>query len=407
MTWLPSGTVLGELLMEETLVYYDGPRVFTCRSITDQRYLVAWANEQDDGDTWLYVPLSQARLNVLRSGAWPLREAFVLPESIVYRVDLTDSDEDSNSARDVARLISSEDIPEDWLPGENFRLELETATVTPADSPEVLAFKAQQENRTRLRLEIDHADVLRTEAPTRQVGEILVLAQRMYDNFGMSLGSGEVNAKGRIPKEIASRVASDVLALSAASFVIELGSRNFEPLFGDSLFADSTKHLIALLDPNLEREAISEQLRDLGPRAAKSFRKFVSGLADTGADVSVAAASVNFGYTVQAMSSERLGFLKLMLTRLVPDEEVTSIREEMELVAYDSGRRTFGLKGSADDVYEGAVSAVVTRQMPNPTIHARYDALIEATSVLNEVIGETKVTYRLLQLIPASTNANT
>ena len=84
MSWLPKNSILGDLDIEEVFVFFDGPRVFTCRSLTDQIYLAGWAEENLDSDLWLYLPISNARLKMIRSGAWPLKDAYLNPEAEIY-----------------------------------------------------------------------------------------------------------------------------------------------------------------------------------------------------------------------------------------------------------------------------------------------------------------------------------
>lgn len=395
MNWLPRGTVLGDLELLETFIFYDGPRVFSCRSLTDQLYIAAWAEEGEDADQWLYAPVSQRRLNLIRSGGMTLRSAFTRPEGFVYLVAIPD-DEDQ---QDSIRPIPSSQLLDSWLPADDFRLALPTLTAKPAESPDEIKRRVLQENRTRMRIKLAHPDSYRTEAPTRQVGEILILTQKLLDNVGLALDSDEAPAMGRIPNETAKKMSSEVVELSAASFVIELAASSLDDLFGESLFADSTKVILDLLDPELQSESISAELSGLGPRAAKSFRRFVAGLADSGANVAMSAAGSNFDYLVRELPLERLETLVYMLNRLVPDTDVVEIRGRMELFAYDSDRRTFGLQDKDGNRYEGKVDDRASAQSSHPTINDRYDVLVFATSVLDEVVGETKVTYTLSQLV--------
>lgn len=402
MNWLPRDSVLGDLGLDETFVFYDGPRLFTCRSLTDQRYLVAWAEEGETSDRWLYVPVSQNRLNLIRSGGVTVRSAFLQPEGFVYVVTIADDDETAESVEP----ISPSALPDNWLPGESYVLRLQTPTATPALSPLEIDRRAKQENRTRLKIELDHPEVFRTEAPTREVGEILILTQKLLDNVGLALNAEtEPSPFGRVPAEVAEKMASDVLAFEAASFVIELGAATFNDLFGDSLFSDSTKVVLELLNPGLRSEDLVEQLSTVGVRAAKSFRKFVVSLADTQANVTIAAASVNIDYTEQNLSSERLETLVEILNRIVPDSEVSEIRERMTLFAYNSARSTFGLRDSEGLTYQGTVDERVSSQYSNPTINDRYDVIVVATGVLDELIGERRYSFSLTQLVPVETEA--
>ncbi|WP_394328494.1 DUF6575 domain-containing protein [Mycobacterium avium] len=111
MNWLPRDTILGELTLLETYVFYDGPRLFSAQSLTDQRYLAAWANEGHEADEWLYVAISEARLNMVRSGARTVRSAFLEPEGFTYRVIIPHDD----SSPDSAKTVVPSEIETPWV----------------------------------------------------------------------------------------------------------------------------------------------------------------------------------------------------------------------------------------------------------------------------------------------------
>jgi hypothetical protein len=400
MSWLPRETEFGELQLVDTFIYYDGPRLFSARSLTDQNYLAAWANEGETGDDWLYLPVSQVRLDIVRTGARTVRSAFLQPEGSVYVVTIPHDEAEPDS---VARIVPS-DIPETWLPGDQFRIQDSIPTAGIAETPVQIEIRARQEHRTRLRLHLVYADKHRTEAPTRQVGALLLDAQKLIDNVGWSIESEKVASRGAIPKNTRRRTSSDVVALSAASFVIELGASSFDDLLGDSLFADSAKAIISLMDPGKRAADLAPELGVLGPRATKSFRSFVEQLTKTGADFGIAAAGSAFPYQGFDLTSQRVGDLYRILSNEIVDDDIDEIRARMDLVAYDAERQTFGLRDGEDRI-EGRVDERVSRVYRNPTIHQFYDVLIYATSTLDEMTNEVKVTYALMQLAPATDDA--
>lgn len=72
---------LGVLETTRVIVYYDGPRLFTVRSSAGQSYLVFSVDESEDdaSETYLYVALSEVRLERLLSGKEALRSALTDP----------------------------------------------------------------------------------------------------------------------------------------------------------------------------------------------------------------------------------------------------------------------------------------------------------------------------------------
>ena len=72
--------MLGRLESVETYAYYDQPVLFSCKNAAGHLYLVVAADENDYHETWLYAGVSKERLNLIRSGAIDLHDAFADPE---------------------------------------------------------------------------------------------------------------------------------------------------------------------------------------------------------------------------------------------------------------------------------------------------------------------------------------
>ncbi|MGV9938780.1 DUF6575 domain-containing protein [Streptomyces sp. NPDC003401] len=398
---MPRDTILGELKMQESYVYYDGPRVFSCTSLTDQTFLAAWAEEGDEGDEWLYVPVSQARLDMVRSGGIPLRTAIESPEGFIFQVSLPhDVGRD-----DIVKPIRVGDIPEEWLPEPDFALDIQTHTLPLAESGEVIESKAKQESRTRLRLHVSLPQFARSEAPARGIGGLLLVTQSVYDNVGYSLTEENPSPRGRIPSEVAAQTAISVVGAAASSFVLEMASNELDDLLGDSLFAQTTSKVLELLDLKLEYSDLSAKLAEIKPRAAKSFRSMVEKLAETGGDVTLAAAGTRLPYTARKLPASKLDEFAKTLKRLVPEDQVEEVRRRMRLYKIDTERRTFGFRDESMDPvvdYEGAIDDAAWPQASHATVQENYDVLILGTTVIDETVGERKTTYRLMQVSPVS-----
>ena len=72
--------MLGRLEIVETYAYYDQPVLFSCKNAAGHLYLVVAADETNENETWLYAGVSEERLNLIRSGAIDLHDAFADPE---------------------------------------------------------------------------------------------------------------------------------------------------------------------------------------------------------------------------------------------------------------------------------------------------------------------------------------
>ena len=128
-------TGLGKLEIVETYVYYDQPVLFSCKSAAGHLYLGVAADKNDECETWLYVGVSAERLNLIRSGAIDLHDAFAEPEDSFLLQETVPYDDQMQSRLEQ---IQSDQISEDMLPmpGECLDLEIETLPVL-SDAEEI------------------------------------------------------------------------------------------------------------------------------------------------------------------------------------------------------------------------------------------------------------------------------
>lgn len=116
-------TGLGRLEIVEIYVYYDQPLLFSCKSAADHLYLVVAADEDEQHETWLYVRVSVERLNLIRSGAIDLHDAFAKPEDGFLLQEIIPYDAQTQPRMES---IQPDQISEDMLPTPGESLDLET-----------------------------------------------------------------------------------------------------------------------------------------------------------------------------------------------------------------------------------------------------------------------------------------
>ncbi len=117
---------LGRLEIVETYAYYDQPVLFSCKNAADHLYLVVAADENDQYETWLYAEVSVERLNLVRSGAIDLHDAFADPEgSRLFQVRFP---YDTFTSPEV-ESVEANQVPEDMLPLPGECLDLKTETL--------------------------------------------------------------------------------------------------------------------------------------------------------------------------------------------------------------------------------------------------------------------------------------
>lgn len=109
-----------DLTPVETLVYYDGPRIFACRdrSRTDGNELLAYCIDEDRAARvirYLVVPTNDWLLAGLRYGSLTLREALSQPGLMVL-------DQAFGGEILKAWLANIQDIPDEVLPRPEVKL---------------------------------------------------------------------------------------------------------------------------------------------------------------------------------------------------------------------------------------------------------------------------------------------
>lgn len=108
----PTDTSLGDLRLLDVFFYYDGPKLFTCVDNSGQQYIAVFVDEKESAELYLYVPISNGRLQAVRTGDVSLRTVFQNPEgntAYVVRRDLS-------GPQAQATRIAASDISTEWLP---------------------------------------------------------------------------------------------------------------------------------------------------------------------------------------------------------------------------------------------------------------------------------------------------
>ena len=119
-------STLGRLEILETFEYYDQPVLFSCKNAVGHLYLVVAADENEQNETWLYAGVSEERLNLIRSGAIDLHDAFADPEDGYVLQAIVPYDNQTGIQTD---FIPPDQVPEDMFPVPGERLDLKTDTL--------------------------------------------------------------------------------------------------------------------------------------------------------------------------------------------------------------------------------------------------------------------------------------
>src|SRR5665213_1776292 len=125
MAFLPHDGPMGRLVLDEVFVRYDGPRLFSCSNEAGAHFVGVFVDEDADSETYIYAPASEARLAAVRSGQLDLRSALADPLDGGVFVVRSSGGATETSWRPAA------DVPPEWLPDENVRLNVPTTTHAP------------------------------------------------------------------------------------------------------------------------------------------------------------------------------------------------------------------------------------------------------------------------------------
>lgn len=100
---------------KETLIYYDGPQLFSAYDQFRTPYLCLLVEQDDDADQFLCVPISPTRLELFYQGRIDLRTIYDAPESAeLFYVQI------GNEERETYPLFSLAEVSTEWLPDSNF-----------------------------------------------------------------------------------------------------------------------------------------------------------------------------------------------------------------------------------------------------------------------------------------------
>ena len=110
-----------EFTIDETLVYYDGPRLML-QGCEDGRLFLAWWHDDDGAvERWIYLPVSEPRLCAILSGKVTARASMDNPEDGYILV--VDVDWDNDAAMQTVKTTTAA-LPQDALPHPDVRLNM-------------------------------------------------------------------------------------------------------------------------------------------------------------------------------------------------------------------------------------------------------------------------------------------
>lgn len=370
----------------ETFEYYDGPKLFSCKDRLGQLYLAVWAEELDDADRWLLVPMTSNRLRYVRSGKMGLRDAFVCSESEHVFEVLTYYDNEPQATC----LLQASEIPDEDLPGCAAKLHF-------SDVGELIALestiseRAYQFHREVLDFALGGALSQAHEIAANLLGAALLRLQ----NLAYALAIPNLRSRGRMPLGARETYLLKAVAAYPSSFGLRLEANVQSDILGESPMTRPLKLLMDLLEAGDDRERLREMFAVVGPTGLARYRLLLKTIKQGEATVGASWASPTGGHR-----KARLTFQQLSRVLSIFDEEGELTQNTLpvagDLVAIDTERDSFKLRSDDRQLYYGSIAKSLSGNQYK--VPARVKAELLESFELHPDTGEERVSYELVSL---------
>ena len=380
---------LGKLEIVEIYEYYDQPVLYSCKNAAGHLYLVVAAAENDEYITWLCVPVSIERLNLIRSGKIDLHDAFADSEN-PYAIQVGVPYEEHASV--LTDFIQSNQIPEDMLPmpGECLDLETEILPVL-SDAEEIVKFRKQE----ILNLILNFAVGSKTQAPIAILSNIFGKLQTVINTIGMICFNSS-----QVTEAIKNSMQISLLQVRPGSFNIHLASPEVTQLdlFDHSDCGDAIEKFFELLNAENDQEKLKELLGQLRLRVAKDYTNFLQALNESVTDTEFkwTSPNPNRGGTAYLSNSQMQEIIEIL--EKFQEEAPSRLIITGILIGASLRTNRFEIK-TTEKTYTGDIADEVFETVENITLNREYTAEIQEVTERSETTDElTKPKYLLLSL---------
>ena len=375
---------------DRVLQYYDGPRLLLQRSQSQQLYLAWWSDSDESTERWIYLPVSEHRLQEILSGELPSLDGLNAPED-GYLV-VVDKDLDTNSIIKTV-LTDASALPNDALPRQGARLNIPV--------PEEVNGLATRERTHLLNVKMDS----KSSDPTGRIsakiaGQLMGNLQRLIDAVGQAK-SGEPTSRGGIPDSILNDTRLDPIGTYTGSLGIRLETNKQDDLFGDSLAKKSLEGLFDLLDVGHQASELTVQLTELKARVAKNYKDFLSTI-----ETSLSAASLSWNQpgkvNLRQISVNRES-ARNIIAQIDSVSDLTRDNLTIEATFVGGNVRTLRFEIETldtDERFDGSIHEDAISEVERTTLNSSCRVILQPVLQVNEVTGEESTTYTLLGIQP-------
>jgi len=399
MSFLPQGTILGNLEMLEVYEFYDKPCLFSCRNVAGQIFLALWIDETAYADSWFYAPTSLKRFQQIVVGNIELRNAFLTAEDgFVFEVTIP-YNQNNQSHIEVAQIMC-EGLEENKLPLAGEFLETGTQSLASIIDKQDVKRSAIQFTRETLDLAFSFSNTGAMQAPAAPLGSLLQATQYLIDALGQ-FKAGQPTMKGNISKRILRQTEIVVAGTFAGSFGVEFISVEKPDFWGNSLAGDAIESFLELIKIGKDAEKLRKYLLTVQPRAASRYRVFLEKLINSRAKLRAEWGSLNQD---KGGSGELLlidAKIALGIVTQIEEEKPKQYEINGELVGVNKRTKSFEiLEVKSNRKYSGRILDLALSVAETATLSEIYTSTIREIIEVSPATGEEKTKYQLVGLKP-------
>lgn len=386
-------TSLGNFIVIEILDYFDEPLLFSCADQTGRLFLAIVIDEIENINKWIFVPISLERLNEVKRGFIPLREAFAFPE-VEWLIDIYGS---IFTGKEIsARFIHKSDILPEWLPDEDICLETIDDNYYLANENDSEIFKDKELYFIADESQLETLEVsLQTPAhipkgiiPMELLGNFLSRTQSLF----FSIVSP---ARGRKPDYVKLNSGLNVLPrFSEGSFIIRLQQNKVDDIFNENFLGElSLPAFFKLLKAADDKKSLLEIVNSVELASIIQYNKLLRVLSSGDCGIKCKWVSPKLQKTEASLTPTQV---RSIITLLNQENELTTktFNAIGELVMAHSKKHKFELYAYDGREYKGTVDSRLYNHRFE--VASYVEATIEETIKLNTI--SEKTTYRLMSV---------
>ena len=381
---------LGELEIVEVYDYYNGPILFSCQNSASHLYMVIFADHLPEYEMWLYAEVSLMRLNLIRSGVVNIHDTFSKPEMGRLLKAMIPHD---NSAEFNSGYITPDQLHSDIFPPISKRLDLgDTPLFSQINSVEI----AKLSGREIIGLKFNSIEEYSSEVLIMALGKILTRFQNIINIIRM-IGSKSIS----MSEEIRNSMQLSILAIQPGSFDIKLAFKKEDIIpMGDipSIQGATISEFLNLLRSKDSESDLKDILKRLRSRVAEEYKKLLTSLGESGADITFSWASPQSDEAkIVSLSQNEIPKLVEIL-RIFQEEQETPFTVTGELIGISLSTKRFEIK-TENKTYKGSIEKNADKSIKNATMSRKYKAEIKEILNKSEATDEVvKIEYSLLKL---------